>query len=251
MIRFSRLAAALLCAALASLPMAAQTTGSNVRFYNFLPSTSSTGTINLNTGVLPNIGQTSHGAQVQVTGNWSGQATFQGSNDGSTWFNIGATVHAGSANVSNFSLVGYGAYPYVRILGQVSAISGSITAVGYYTGTSSGGILTDSWGSAQGMLMTWNPTNSVTGAGTQQTVLLSPATSAPIYGLSMFTSGSLTNVTLSCAGTTVLLLNVIPTSLVLPLSERPYGVCLPGLPLTLTTSGTGSIELNIYYRFEN
>lgn len=229
------------------------------------------GTTTYITANLQNYGQTSHiltanfsNTILANTGISLARFFIQASIDGTNWFLIGAN----QANLnpptglSNYVFSGYGAYPYLRANVQIILDTGSSTTVSInYSGVSApSSNLIDIRGPLQGILTVGG--TYANGAGQiAEAPPFSTTQQVSVYGLQLDIPTTASALTMGCTkadGTTIdttnKLINLanftVAKEVILPMSIRPYVVCIPGGSVFLTVAGTGNTGFNINFRSE-
>lgn len=258
-----------LAAVLGASGAIAQTSGPNVRMAQFWSGLDINTQAIQSSSAVPNIGQSAHSVRLvlRTSGitsvDWSVQGVaVQGSDNGTTWFNIGPGVtESGSAGggtgASGLSpviiqLTGYGSYPYVRVSGTLQAGSGGTHGLvdGYYSGNSSpASVLADSFASG---LSTSVVTVSATSPGAA--VNITVGGTPTFYGVVLTGPGTVTRVVVGCQSGgvgTLVDINPFTSPFVLPASLRPYGQCtaLSG-GLQVIGYGSGTLTASVVYRGE-
>lgn len=243
----------------------AQTTGANVvELTPINNQTFTTGTYTLNTVPLQNRGQTSHTVKLQFSA-LSGIINYTGVLQGAggnciNWFDIGAFQQSITvANNSTITLVGFGAFPCIRISGTLTVGgSASVILTENYTGSSAPVFNNiDQFASNTGLL------NLGLVIGFTKTGFVAPPagsnTAVVIYGLEITGDGSFTGITFQCGptistvDTTPLILmnsNTSGTKLLFPPGIRSLMYCPVGDLLYYTAEGSGTIAMYMQYRFE-
>lgn len=245
-----------------------QNTGQNVVSLNLITNATYTNAAcsvacSLTTGALQNIGQTSHIVKLQfrlITGTVSYFGNIQGSADCTNWFNIGPTVDLNPlVSNSTLTLIGYGAFPCIRVTGSITVAAASQAALieESYTGTSAPVFNNVDEFSANSGMITFAVSPIVYGANT---LIESPIGNANVitYGFSVYAPSTLTSLTFFCSpdgtavsSTPMIIANGTNLQAIQPIEIRPIFTCSGFTRLYYVAVGSGAASsLNVQYRIE-
>ncbi len=241
----------------------AQTSGSNVVTIQVIPQQNVLLGKTFTSTNLQNIGQSSHILKLTITTTnlWSLTAVIQGSNDGTTYYNIGPVNSTGSlAAVTGYTVTATGSqsYPFIRTLVTVafSLNNSNFNINGLYIGNSSPSIVQTDLSSIISSTSSFTRDQDLPASAVDMGAAITGARQV-LYGFDVFLPATATNFSISCLASGVILYDM-PTGaaplawvhLQAPVSIRPYGNCDYGDKYTFTSAGTGRIGFTVIQRWE-
>lgn len=240
-----------------------QTTGQNVVNVVVQNPIAVTGSTSFVSSALQNIGQSSHQAQIIVTGQThvvGVTGVIEGSSNGVQWFTIGPRFSSVSLNAVS-ALTGYRTYPLVRTNITVLPTGGDTVLVSiYYQGNSVPSfVLTD----ALGLALDQRTFSVALTDGSTLQVVSEPTVFGQrptLYGWSVYLPSTATGFEMGCSsdgitfdGLVVDFVTTVPTggvAAVHSIGSRPYAQCQANELLYATVSGSGGASISTYYRNE-